>query len=91
MTLAIEQYPAVAVQELVMLMAEQTRRNKGRRIEALYPETGPYRRALYPKHQAFLAAGATEQIRAVIAANRVGKTEGMGADLSEVDCACSTL
>ena len=76
MTLAIEQCPAV--QKMLMVMAEQSRRTKGRRIETLYPETGPYRRELYPKHQAFLAAGATEQTRAVIAANRVGKTEGMG-------------
>lgn len=74
--LAIEQLPAK--QRLVVLLAEKARRAKGRRIEAMYPDEGPFRRELYPKHMAFLEAGATERVRAAIAANRVGKTEGMG-------------
>lgn len=45
----------------------------------MYPETGPLRRELYPKHMQFFAAGATEWERAMIAANRVGKTWGVGA------------
>lgn len=48
------------------------------RIFELYPDVGLLRRSLYPKHQAFLAAGRTERVRSFMAANRVGKTEGVG-------------
>lgn len=50
----------------------------------MYPEAGPLRRELYPKHMAYFAAGASEWERAMIAANRVGKTWGVGA--YEVTC-----
>lgn len=76
MTLALEQLPAA--QRLVILLHEQARRAKGRRLETMYPEEGPFRRELYPKHMKFLAAGLTERVRSAIAANRVGKTEGIG-------------
>ncbi len=52
------------------------RRNK---IETYYPETGPLRRELYVKHMAFFAAGAKYTERAAIAANRIGKSEGISA------------
>jgi phage terminase large subunit-like protein len=64
--------------QLAMLLEEKARRVNGRRIEAYYPDTGPLRRELYPKHMAFLAAGLKERVRAAIAANRTGKTEGIG-------------
>ena len=44
----------------------------------LYPDTGPLRRELYPKHLGFFRAGAQFMERACIAANRVGKTWGIG-------------
>lgn len=43
-----------------------------------YPDAGPFRRELYPKHMQFFRAGATHNERAFIAANRVGKTMGVG-------------
>ena len=49
-----------------------------RRIELMYPDTGPLRRELYAKHLEFFAAGARYRERCAIAANRIGKTEGMG-------------
>lgn len=47
----------------------------------LYPDTGPLRRELYPKHMQFFAAGATSEgmERCMMAANRIGKTWGVGA------------
>ncbi|MCW5978454.1 MAG: terminase family protein [Bryobacteraceae bacterium] len=42
------------------------------------------RRELYPRHTAFFAAGAEHRERLMMAANRVGKTEGVGA--YEVTC-----
>lgn len=65
--------------ELVRLLEERERRKARRKFHDLYPETGPLRRELYRKHMQFFAAGATEWERAVIAANRIGKTWGIGA------------
>jgi phage terminase large subunit-like protein len=61
-------------------IAEELARRKARRVLfTMYPETGPLRRELYPKHMEFFALGATHRERAAIAANRVGKTWGLGA------------
>ncbi len=46
---------------------------------SFYPDTGPLRRELYSKHMAFFAAGREYQERAMVAANRIGKTLGVGA------------
>ena len=48
------------------------------RLTSLYPDDGPLRRALYPKHLQFFAGGRTHQERCMMAANRVGKTFGVG-------------
>jgi len=61
-------------------IAEELARRKARRVLwTMYPEDGPLRRELYVKHMEFFALGATERERAAIAANRVGKTWGIGA------------
>jgi phage terminase large subunit-like protein len=62
--------------EAALAAAEYLRRNRMRRF---YPDTGPLRRELYPRHMEFFAAGATHRERLFMAANRVGKTEGCGA------------
>jgi phage terminase large subunit-like protein len=48
------------------------------RLETLYPDKGPLRRELYRKHLQFFAAGTQHQERCFMAANRVGKTFGVG-------------
>jgi phage terminase large subunit-like protein len=63
---------------LAMLLGEKAKRATGRKIDRYYPDRGPLRRELYPKHLAFFKAGLSDRIRNVIAANRVGKTEGIG-------------
>lgn len=65
-------------QLLAAALSERERRTRTRKIWRYYPDTGPLRRELYPKHQRFFDAGRSESVRVVIAANRVGKTEGMG-------------
>ena len=60
------------------LLTEAQRRRDTNRIADVYPDEGPLRRELYPKHIAFFKAGATHMERAAIAANRVGKTWGIG-------------
>lgn len=54
------------------------RGDKPRHVRDYYPKEGPLRRELYPKHIGFFAAGAEHRERLMIAANRVGKTEGVG-------------
>lgn len=54
--------------------AEQTRR-LSQKFFTYFPDEGPYRRALYPQHMEFFAAGAEFSERLFMAANRVGKTD----------------
>lgn len=44
------------------------------KFEALFPDDGPFRRELYPKHVEFFRVGKTFRERCFMAANRVGKT-----------------
>lgn len=60
------------------LEAELKRRASENRIDSYYPETGPLRRQAYAKHLEFFRAGAEHRERCMLAANRVGKTEGVG-------------
>lgn len=64
--------------ELLALLEEKERRKKTRKILSYYPDEGPLRRELYPKHMGFFDAGLTFRQRLFMAANRVGKTEGGG-------------
>lgn len=64
--------------ELLQLLEEQQRRSSLRSIWKYFPDTGPLRRELYPKHLEFFRWGATRRVRLALAANRIGKTETMG-------------
>ena len=64
--------------ELLELLEEKQRRASRRKIYAYYPDKGPLRRELYPKHLSFFEAGVKYRQRLMLAANRVGKTEGVG-------------
>lgn len=46
----------------------------GGRFKTIFPDEGPYRRSLYPKHMEFFRHGAIHRERLMLAANRVGKT-----------------
>src|SRR6266446_1682301 len=56
--------------KLDALLQETERKSLQNRISAFYPDEGPLRRELYPKHMAFFAAGREYQERAMVAANR---------------------
>jgi len=64
--------------ELLALLEEKERRKSRRKLFDLYPDDGPLRRELYAKHLQFFAAGADYSERCMMAANRVGKTWGVG-------------
>jgi phage terminase large subunit-like protein len=61
-------------EDLAQALGELQRRNDRRLFFTFYPETGPLRRALYPKHLEFFTAGVKYRERAFRAANRAGKT-----------------
>jgi len=67
---------------LLKVLEEKARRKRYTLICGLFPDTGPYRRELYPKHLEFFRAGASHRERLFMAANRVGKTVAGGAELS---------
>lgn len=64
--------------EAVRIGAELQRRKAGRKLATYFPELGPLRRELYPKHMEFFRLGPTKSERLMLAANRVGKTESIG-------------
>lgn len=64
--------------EAVRIHGELERRAAGRKLSTYYPDAGPLRRELYPKHLEFFRQGAHKRERLFLAANRVGKTEGAG-------------
>lgn len=67
-----------ALAELEALLAERQKRINENKISQLYPAEGQLRRGLYAKHLAFFAAGTQYQERCMMAANRIGKTWGVG-------------
>lgn len=67
-----------AKSRLIELTEEKLRRERSRKIFDYYPDEGPLRRELYVKHMEFFEAGASKRERLMLAANRVGKTEGAG-------------
>jgi len=64
--------------ELLRLLELEQKLVKRTKISSYYPDSGPLRRELYPKHIEFFKAGLDRRERAFLAANRVGKSEGVG-------------
>jgi phage terminase large subunit-like protein len=60
-------------QILAPILAEQEAL-KFKRYANLFPDEGPFRRELYPRHVEFFDVGKTHRERCFMAANRVGKT-----------------
>lgn len=68
--------------ELIAVTDELERRQRMRLLETMFPDEGPHRRDLYPKHLQFFRDGATHRERAFLAGNRVGKTVAAGCEIS---------
>lgn len=70
---------AIEKQNLLLAITEKERRMRERKITTrYYQDTGPLRRELYRKHLEFFRLGKAYRERLCLAANRVGKTEGLG-------------
>lgn len=65
-------------ERLALLLREKKKRQDENKLFLYYPDEGPLRRELYPKHTSFFEAGPNFRERLALAANRVGKTEGIG-------------
>jgi len=70
--------------EEISIREEQQRRKAGRRLERFYPDEGPLRRELYPKHLEFFRLGAHLRGRLFTAATRVGRRKALAASSSRV-------
>lgn len=64
--------------EVLRLLEAKARMLARRKLDTYYPDDGPLRRELYAKHLQFFQLGATTRERLFLAANRVGKSEGVG-------------
>lgn len=61
--------------EIAQAMEELHKRDMLRKVDKFFPDEGPLRRELYPKHLEFFEAGAQYKERCIIAANRIGKSD----------------
>jgi phage terminase large subunit-like protein len=64
--------------EYLKLLEEKERRVRTRKLYTYYPDKGALRRELYVKHLQYFEAGKKYRERLMLAANRIGKTEGVG-------------
>lgn len=71
----------MASDELAAIVAELEKR-ANYKIRRYFPDDGPFARDKYPKHLELFAAGKTHRERLMLAANRVGKTEAGGYEIT---------
>ena len=64
--------------QLYLLKKQSIDRQARRKLATYYPDDGPLRRELYAKHLEFFRQGPEHRERLMLAANRIGKTEGVG-------------
>ncbi len=67
-----------AKKDIIELSEEIKYRRSRRTLYSLYPKHGPLRRELYAPHVKFFDAGKDKRERCIIAANRIGKSYGIG-------------
>lgn len=72
---SLDKETLINIYETIHLYDRQKKYNV---IENLYPDTGPLRRDLYQKHIKFFNNGLLYRERLMLAANRIGKTFGIG-------------
>lgn len=69
-------------ERLAEALAEIERDDSRQKWQNLFPDEGPLRRELYPKHLEFFRAGAKYRERLAMFGNRVGKTIGAGFEVT---------
>lgn len=71
---ALETIPDTDLPRIQAALEAHLAYQRTHQIERYFPDTGRYRRELYPKHLAFFAAGKSKPLRLFSAGNRVGKS-----------------
>ena len=66
-------------EQYLQLLKEKNSRISRQKILQYYPEEGPLSQHNYPKHMTFFEMGSKFSERCMMAANRIGKSEGVGA------------
>jgi len=69
-------------EELALLLEEKERRIKYNALKYAFPDTGPFARSKYIKQLEFFKAGKEYRQRAMIAANRTGKSYAGGYEMA---------
>ncbi len=73
-----ERYRTLSLYRATNQVRLEQERIANTRYLQFYPDDGPLRRELYPKHLEFFRAGSEYRERLLLAANRIGKSEGVG-------------
>lgn len=63
-----------AIDRELKSISDEKKRRTLNKIEGIFPDTGPFRRELYPRHLEYLRAGKYYRSRLFSAGNRCGKT-----------------
>lgn len=66
----------------ILILKELRKREQRTKLYRMFPDEGPLRRELYPKHLEFFRAGKKHREKLMMAANRIGKTEAGGYELA---------
>lgn len=74
----IDKLPANKKKQLAVLLEALKEKQAHNKLAHMYPDDGPLRRELYPRHVEFFAAGAWYIQRLLMAGNRTGKTTAGG-------------
>lgn len=75
----IDSFSREQKEQYVQLLKEREARLRQNCIMNFYPASGPLARDKYVKHMKFFELGKTFSERCIMAANRIGKSEGIGA------------
>lgn len=70
--------PRAELESILQTVTELENRLRYNKADTFYPDTGPLRRELYGPQMEFFKAGIKARERAVVGANGIGKTEGIG-------------
>jgi phage terminase large subunit-like protein len=73
---SLRRMPSAAA--VALILRELKSRTESNTLDQYYPDEGPMRRELYPKHIDFFAAGLDHRDRTAFGGNRVGKTRSIG-------------
>lgn len=67
--------PPDVIEDMLAPILRDEERARFNKFYDLFPDEGPFRRELYPKHIEFFAAGKNYRERMFLAANRIGKAQ----------------